>query len=72
MEKAEYPDLKEHFAIHVKFIEKVGELMKKIESEALGSSIGLEAAVFLAEWLQKHIKCTYNKYQIYMLQKKIR
>lgn len=67
MEKIGYPQLRAHQAFHKEFTDSLGVFEKKFNKQALGLSQQL--AVYLKNWLIKHILTEDRKYSNFCKEK---
>lgn len=58
-----YPDYENHIKIHNYFISKIKEFDMKLKTSPIG--LGVDVAIFLRDWLIKHIMGEDKKYGEY-------
>lgn len=66
-----YPDAVEHAAAHAALRQRVFDYRKQIR-ERDNSTLAVELAVFLKEWLQQHILIDDRKYGAFLFEKGLR
>jgi hemerythrin-like metal-binding protein len=69
LKKHNYPEIKEHTALHQSFIEKINVMLEEYKSGSL--TISYDLMNFLRDWLLNHIKGTDMLYAQYFKEQNI-